>query len=523
MPFFSVNRMNKIAGMCICFAICCFLAYGWRLGTDRVVHSDELSLVFVGLDMLQGNVLLKDWHFSTGIFGLTTLELGIITLIFGYSDSTIYIISGINYVLMIAATVFVIGSYARKRELKKSYLYAIITGFLLAVPRSVTLLNAGTHVLSYAAAILSLYLTYSLSQNACKLWKKMVWTFVLGMLAVTNSMFLYTTCIPIALTGVIISYENRKDKKISPVLGYGIFSIILYAFLTKLWVICRGDSLGGINTVFTSRENIWNNVIIGICNILEVYGIDVWGKNVISIHTCQAIVGFFIFAKLGYEINKCIRDKNKENKTLIYLFLGMAIVNIGAYVVSTLPLYSPDVNLIQPFLLGFSMAGILAWIHNIGSGKSGQERGFVLGLSIILFLFMFPAFTLEQPDNTDRQQVAEYLTENGYERGFAGFWNAASVMYEAGGKLTISPLICHNIVEITDDTKLVAYKWMNKKEWEQQEGNFLIVNPQLDAQAGITGERILETFGQWSHAMQFGDITLFVWDENKKLMDYGEN
>lgn len=518
------NRIAKIATICIGAVLCCCFAYGWRLASGRTAHSDELSNVFVGLDMLQGNIFLKDWHFSTGLFGIPIMVLSAATLFLGYSDTLIYVIAAINYTLMIAAAAFLVQKYARKRKLEKSYIYVIIAVLILMIPRAESLLNAGTHVLSYAAAIVALYVTWYLSVHPCKLWGKIVWILVLGILTTTNSMFLYTACIPIALTGVIISYEDRKGKKLSPFVMYGILSVILYAVLKKIWVICRGESIGeGIGTVFTSRENVWNNVIIGICNILEVYGVDVWGENVISIYTCRAIVGFVIFVKLVYEIYKFMKSKEKQDRELIYLFMGMAIINICAYVASTVPLYAPDVHLIQPFLIGFSIAGVLAWLHNISIGKSEKDRGGVLALCTILFMLMFPAFTLKQPDNTDRRQVAEYLLANGYEKGFADYWEAASVMYETEGNVTISPVICHNIVEVTEDTSLVAYKWMSKKDWEQQEGNFLIIDSKSEALFGINYDRIISTFGQWSDAIQFGDITLIVWDEDKKLTDYGEN
>lgn len=517
-----LQKVSKIVIICASIVACCFLAYGWRMGTDWAAHSDELSLVFVGMDLLHGNVFLKDWHFSTGLFGLTTIILSTATMVFGYSDTLIYVIAAINYTLMIAAAAFVVWKYAKKKKFEKIYVYVMDTVLILLIPRSVMLLNAGTHVLSYAISIIALYVTYNMADHTGRLWKKIAWIVILGILATTNTMFLYTTCIPLALTGIVISYEDR-NKKMSPLAMYGVLTVIFYAFLKRIWIIYRGDNLGAIDTVFTARENIWSNVVTGICNILEVYGIDIWGESVISIYTCKAVVGFLIFVKLVYEIYKFIRDKEKKDRELVYLFLGTAIVNICAYVASTVPAYSSEVNLIQPFLLGFSIAGMLAWVHNISTGKSEKEKGRVLGLCGVLFILMFPTFTLKQPDNTDRQQVAEYLVANGFEKGFADFWNASSVMYEAEGNVIISPVIRDNVVELTEDTKLVPFEWMNKKEWEEQEGNFLIINSEAETLYGIDCDRIIATFGQWSDAIQFGDITLFVWDEGKKIADYEEN
>ncbi len=497
----------------ILFLLVLILAYGWRLGTGRVIHSDELSVIFAGKDMLANDPFLKGWHMTTGVFLLPTVELAILVYIFGYSETLVYLAAGMNYALMVLSGVWTIWLYAKKWSVKKVYVYPVTALLILLIPRSVTLLNAGTHVLSYASAILSILFTYRLSEIRTKVWMKAGWAFVLGFLAVTNSMFLYTACVPVLLVGMVASSE---------LMHYGAASISLYAVFQKVWTAIRGDKLGGIDTVFTSREDIWDHIVIGMCNILEVFGIDFWGEKVLSVSTCRAVVGAVILLKLMYEICRYFKHGDKADRNIVYLFLAMGAVNLAAYIFSTVPAYSPDVNLIQPFLLGFTLAGILAWMNNDQIKKEHCRikcRGIVLCV-LLLFLLMFPRFTFYQPDNTDRYQAAEYLKDHGYQKGFASYWDAASVMYASKGELEIEPVICHNIVEVTEDTKLVAYRWMTKKEWEQQEGNFLIADSESDMQYAINENTILQTFGQYEEKKQFGDITVYLWNENKKLPGY---
>lgn len=515
------NVQKKIIYICL-FMLVTILAYGWRLGTGRVIHSDELSVVFAGKDMLSNDPFLKGWHMTTGVFLLPTLELAVLVNIFGYSETLVYLAAGINYALMVLSGVWIVCLYAKKWSVKKADSYAVAALLILLVPRSVTLLNAGTHVLSYTAAILSILFTYRLSETSTGAWKNAVWVFVLGLLSVTNSMFLYTACVPVLLVGILSSYEDRKEHKISGLLYYGAASVILYAVFQKVWIGIRGDRLGGIDTVFTSREDIWDHVVIGMCNILEVFGIDFWGEKVVSVSTCRAGAGFLILSKLTYEIYRYLKIKKKQDREIVYLFLAMGMVNIAAYIFSTVPAYSPDVNLIQPFLIGFTLAGILAWMHNDRDkeGYSGRKYNEIVLCALFLFLLLFPAFTFHQPDNSNRRKTAEYLQEQGYQKGFAAYWDAASVMYASKGELEIEPVIGHNIVEVTEDTSLVAYRWMTRKEWEQQEGNFLITDTESDMQYAINENTILQTFGQYQEKKQFGEITVYLWNEKKRLPGY---
>ena len=75
----------------ILFLLTVFLVYGWRLGTGRVIHSDELSVIFAGQDMFSGDPFLKGWHLTTGVFLLPTIELACAVYTFGYSETLVYI------------------------------------------------------------------------------------------------------------------------------------------------------------------------------------------------------------------------------------------------------------------------------------------------------------------------------------------------------------------------------------------------------------------------------------------------
>lgn len=103
----------------IIFMMTVILAYGWRLGTGRVINSDEVSVVFAGKDMFSGNPFLKGWHLTTGVFMLPTIELAFGVSMFGYSETLIYMMAAINYALVVFSGVWIVFLYARKWTVKK--------------------------------------------------------------------------------------------------------------------------------------------------------------------------------------------------------------------------------------------------------------------------------------------------------------------------------------------------------------------------------------------------------------------
>lgn len=496
------------------FVLLTFLGYGLRLGTGNAVHSDETSIIFVGQDWMSGNFFLKNWWFSTGTFGLTTFELTLFTAIFGYHDTLIYIVAGMNYAVMIMTVIFVIYKYAKKYEVSSAWVYSAIAGLVIIVPRQHMLLHAGTQVLGYAVAVMCMYFTWTVKTFYENVGIRVIWGVLLGVLAVTNNMFLYNACVPILLTGIIVAYIAKAEKGRFSLVEIGVVSVGSCVIFQKVWEVFRGESLGGLNTVFTTRDKIWSNLGTALCNILEIYGINFWGENLFSIKTLSALIGLFVFGKFTVEIGRFIKNKYWKDEILFNMFLTMAIVNFGAYTFSSVAEAAPDTHLLEPFLLGYTMAGCLAWMKNANEGKNDIWK--MLILSFLLLILMCPKFTLQQPDNSGRQQAALYLVENGYKRGFATFWSAASVMYESKGELVISPVSCYSTAEAEKPT-LHAQQWMNKEDWARQEGNFLVLDSTSLTKGGVDEEGIISTFGSWSEKQEFGEIIVYTWDEFKTL------
>ena len=182
-------------------------------------------------------------------------------------------------------------------------------------------------------------------------------------------------------------------------------SLVAYVFFLKVWECGRGAKVGGLSTVFTESEKIGDNLVNGFCNVLRLYGVDFWGKSVFSREVVCAVFGIIVFIKLTVELWRF--EKSDKEKCLVELFLAMALINFGAYTFSTVIETSPDLHLLQPFLLGYTAAGMLAWMDN---RKWFEKKSMiVLIAAFCTLILMFPDFTLKQPDNSGRIEAAEWI------------------------------------------------------------------------------------------------------------------
>ena len=502
-------RKNALTAV-IALLVITIIAAGFRFGMGMAVHSYDVCLLFTGKDWVNGNFFLKDWWFSTGTFGLPMLEQLLVTRLFGYHDSIILLLAAFNYAAMICSLLFVVYKYGRFRQVENLKIFLLLTVFVSLVPRHSMLLNAGTQNLAYIASMGTL----------CYCWVKreketyclaVIVGICMGVVAATNNMFLYTACAPVFLIGILDFWRENFKEKGRWLLATGGMSLVAYVFFLKVWECGRGAKVGGLSTVFTESEKIGDNLVNGFCNVLRLYGVDFWGKSVFSREVVCAVFGIIVFIKLTVELWRF--EKSDKEKCLVELFLAMALINFGAYTFSTVIETSPDLHLLQPFLLGYTAAGMLAWMDN---RKWFEKKSMiVLIAAFCTLILMFPDFTLKQPDNSGRIEAAEWLVENGYENGFATFWSAASVMYESNGELTISPVSCYAV----NDEKIClhAQEWMNKSTWAKQAGNFLITDDTSEKKAGMTEEGILNTFGSWTDKQVFENIVVYTWDKEQVL------
>jgi len=501
--------------LAVVFLLSAGLFYAMRMSAGKGVNADETSNFYVGKDFVNGNFLLQGWHFSTGLFLLPALAADIFTNIFGYHDSTFFLLASLNYAFLITISLFAVYKVAKLHVRSCSLRFTLIAAFLIFVPRADMLYNSGTHILCVAVSIAFFYVFYKESRNqnlacAAVYVRYFLLCLLMGILAVSNTMFLYSAIIPVILTGVCVSVIERSRRGVLHYSAPGVLAVVFQMILNEVWQAARdGNHFGSTPAVFVQKENLWDSILESLCNTVQLFGIDIWTKEVASRETVIACIGICTLLKLIVELFKFFRGPKDRHADLIYLFLMMAFVNLAAYAFSTLALTYRSTHLIFPCLIGIVTGGILAWVENIQTFASKEKWKVYLGLAFFLFAAMSPGISLKQPEAYE-MKVAEYLTAHGYQNGYGGFWSATTTMYYAGyygnENLNIAPLLCAN-------QRLQLYEWMVPDDQSRQQANFFVCSRRDLKQYEISDAKIERTFGKWDRKLEFdGGILLYLWD-----------
>ena len=104
------------------------------------------------------------------------------------------------------------------------------------------------------------------------------------------------------------------------------------------------------------------------------------------------------------------------------------------------------------------------------------------------------------PKPPENQALANWLVAHGLTHGVAGYWQADSVSFDSGERVTIVPVFPDSVM---------SYYWDSKASWfdsSQNYANFLIMeNPS----AGL-----YLFFGRPARVYHYGQFTIMVWHEN---------
>lgn len=503
------------------FVICTFIVsavlfYGMEMGRGVGVNADETSNYYAGEELFDGNFFMKGWHFSTGLFLLPTYEITILTKILGYHDGVIYLISAVNYTLLVTLSLYAVYKAGEWYKINKKIIYVVFAALVMYIPRAPMIYNCATHVFCIAVSIAVLYLFYYLRNVKMKLWIRglviVLLVIVMGYLSVTNTMFMYSALFPLILTGVCIAVQERDIKTGLPYIVPGILSVISQVIWKNIFLAARdGIRLGSSPTTFVSKNHMWESFCESMYDTLQLFGMDIWNKEVFSTDTLKAVLGLAVLLKLMLELVRFFKNKKGKYAIFIYMFLMLAFVNFCAYMFSTMALANRSTHLIYSILFGVATAGTIAWIMNIHHKVSAERWIPYMAAAAALFCLMLPDISFRQPESY-MDKVAEYLNDHGYTNGYGGFWCASTIMYYAGGYGNEAMEIIPVAKDTTD--RLQICKWMKKDDHIEHQANFLVFNRSDRDQFSITEDAIINTFGRWSKKLEFnGGIMLYLWNE----------
>jgi hypothetical protein len=528
----SRGRLAWVAAYAVA-GVVLFLCY-LRVSATQVVAPDGASNALEAWSMLHGNPLLRGWTLTDVSFYTTELpEYVVVELIRGLGPSVVHTSAAFTYTLLTLLAGLVAKGRVTGRE---GVARALIGSGLMLAPQLgdpvYVLLGSPDHV----GTGVPLLLTFLVLDRAPRRW----WTPALIALMLTwamigDSLTLVVAVVPLALVCAIRVYRGLVVRGTSLLAQWFELSLIaagvVAAGLATLVLRVIGH-LGGFALLaqvqgLVKAAHVALHLRLAVEGVLALFGADVFDHP----HGAEIVIAWFHLLGVGlvaWAVCRALRRFFSRDDLLVQVLVVAIVVNLAAYVISSLPVTIFDTREIAPVLpfgavlAGRLLAGSLVAGRRLVAGEAAKARleavkarlGGAVGAAVALALACYAAalgFAAVQPAMPARNQaLANWLVAHHLDTGLGVYTEDNVTTLDGGGRLLL-------ITASWEPTGARPRAYQSEASWADPRlryANF-VVNTSVDGpRSDIPYRDLLAAFGRPAATYHVGAFVIMVWHRN---------
>lgn len=472
------NRIFIIICIFVITVIMLFLFWLTLTQPHRYINSDLSSELLLSKILSQENAILTNqWYYSTE---LRVLNMQVIsTLLFKFLDNWALIRAITNlvlYILLLASYIFMMKQVGVKLK------WILFSSILLFLPTSydmlITVQVGGFYIVHYCFLFIYTALFIKFIKSSRRLTKivtfciLLVLSFISGLSGIRYLMILIA---PLALAVMVCVFINLK-KHASENSDRSLIKRLLQPedFHPSLIFLLLAITLVG----YWVNSHVLNNCYFfhsfNDTKMIDIYQTDFFAKLSNIIYSLMGAVGYqsnvemvscrginnmliLVFLTVVVYILTSIRN-NQENKyTLIKrFFFASVILHLVVFLFTTMLDSVESMRYLYPVMVLF----IPIFCIYMDQGEMRFMRYLVAGL-VFLTLLLSSSInivnTFRYNGTAEKLPAVHFLTENGYDFGYATFWNANIVTELTEGQIEVGGL--------QDSDFSLPFLWLTPKKY----------------------------------------------------------
>jgi hypothetical protein len=482
--------------------------------------SDAAAIGLQAWNMLHGNLLLHGWWLADLSFYTTELpEYMLVESVRGLNPEAVHVCAALTYVLLVVlAALLARGAdppmppregIARGRTRGRvGIVAALLATALMLAPghiRGTDALLGGPDHTGTAVPILLVLLLLDWADG----WKRR-WPVPLAVLLmltwaqIADPLATYAAAAPLATVGIIrTAGAILPGSRLRPEWRYNLALTVAATGSVPLTSALMGAlrSAGGFSVAPLTGPLLgpWSEVpthalAVGQ-SILVLFGADYFGQpsQVWSVLAWAHMVAVAV-AALGLLVGifRFFTRLDRVGQTLVVAIL----VLIGAGVFGT---YVPNVTYAHEIAPLLPLAAALAG-RQLAPPLIRAKLAPALAVVLAGYLGALCYAATLAPVPPQNQAVADWLVAHGLTDGLAPYWQADSVSFDSGGRVTMVPLY---------PSTIWTYHWESKASWfdpRQNYANFVLTKKPPGG--------LYDSFGRPMKIYHYGQYTIMVWDKN---------
>ncbi len=480
-----------------------FISAAFYFSHNIYRHSDGANISFMGYDIAQGNILLKNWHLSTQSFFFTDVLLHGILALFIQNLSVLAETAGI-----VIAFICCFSSYLLYKQLAREHNNRLIflTSFLVLFYAIPEIVMSPNHNMTIAYCLLAAVAYYNQNNT---LRNKIIFMVFSSFAVASDSYSLAFLVLPIIAETIIKYFMLKEFNPKVFLLAIPICFMLIFSLLVNKF----GFYLPGVEIWFVKAENFSQNFYLYFFGAFSRMDAWFWGEK-LSLAVLPKL--FFAVILGGYVISHiwaALKYKT-YNPILIFVVLSSLFVSL-VFLLTTFPV---DIGSSR-YLYGIFYNGMIL-LAVMGSLYVKNHKVILtccLGILIFcngyIYNSAFRSDTLLKNEVKMIKNLNKFLENKGLKNGYGSFWNATSVGLQSK-KIFVAGITAENKI-------IKPFLWLTNENWYNRPAEFVVLNPKKERH-GITEEAVSSFFGQPKEKHQVGDYQVWIYnyDLSQKFLSY---
>ncbi|GAN52700.1 hypothetical protein [Tanticharoenia sakaeratensis] len=445
------------------------------------IDSDEANFYFAACDMARGNVLLRGWSLPPDNFWpLDVTGMAVLIRFLGAGAWVPHAMAAILFAGVVAAALVLANPPGRiwsATRLLPVFLFMGLPSFF-----------------EQGAVNFLTYTPYHVGTLCMCLWGAVLVQMIdrgqhrvialAGLCAITILLFvgdffgIVIFVVPLALVSLLLAVQRGQPKDATPILGCialgWIVSVIVKLGLGAVGAFARA----GLSAGFIPIDKLPEQTLYTFAALADLYGIDVFGKNLLGHHFNNAIAsGLKLISFVGviayFYRDLWIRRRDPDvlagfDRTSRVLLLGALIDGAAAFLAN---FHLEREDIIRYFYPAF-VYSVLLYARQAPKLNRIALQVSIAGIMLILALSYRDWRVMHRPfvdpfgigHQVDSTPVVQALARNGLRFGFAGYWDASAITFAAS-----RDIVARAIRNASDSSStasacaLVPYPWIGTR------------------------------------------------------------
>lgn len=491
--------------------------YCWRVFLRVPMDCDYASLILEARDILDGNLLLREWRL-TGISFLTTDLLYFVAgvAVFGVNHSAYVMATTGMFLALIAAGVLLVREERPRRTAVNALLLIAAAGF----PSRNGAMCLRTHTGGYVwllAAVFFLDRYFRAEPGREKRRDCVFFAAFLTLGVIGDAIVALTGCTAAILVCVwmLMRDQSQKERPVRVIAwSAGAFAA---AFLADRLYFMGGAVKNSFLSAQTFRPlEGYPDALAGYANILLALGrADFPGKQISGIGTMWLFLRVLVLLFGLYAVARNLSDFFRGRSIPIadaVLSVGFTLISLGAIVI--------NLNIKNVYVGRYiSYAAVLLAV--VAVRRCSREGLLELAVprlrvpvwaaaSIIAAVLAVSALEPlpSAPPADNRQKLGEFLAGQGLYDGYARFFDASLITVQTGGAVRVRPVNAGGYGVVPND-------WFSKDDWYETDVNFVVVYNR--DYVIVTRDNVISALGQPDNELLYGEYTVLVYYDGIRI------